>query len=59
MGSRRVTIKAQQQFASYFQYLLAVESRLAPAVPTLWSFIVTSTHGWVRSILHVAPGGCG
>ena len=35
VGSRRVTIKAQQQFASYFQYLLAVEDHLAPAVPSL------------------------
>ena len=50
VGSRQVTIKAQQQLASYFQYLLAVESRLAPAVTTLWSFIATSTHGWVDPV---------
>ena len=45
VGSRRVAIKAQQQFASYFQYLLAVEDRLAPAVSSLWACIATSTHG--------------
>jgi hypothetical protein len=50
VGSRRVTIRAHQQFASYFQCLLAVESRLAPAVSTLRSFIATSTHGWVDPV---------